>query len=335
MSLLFATNTISDMVVVTPSRIVDIVPPNLSYIETDYTSTAIRIEASGDVPLMAYFDHAESVGKYWFHTYMRVGSNYGDNRMDGYMWYFKDANGVLLASVDVNDGFLRAGSHGTANVYGSQFNPGNGAINPWDVSVDLSGTTIVVDVFQGGVLKSTATATKTGAQTLGISTVEIYFADQGFGPSFDGYHYMSQIIVRDGDEATFDMNLKEILINAQGTYNDWSGTVSDINDRDNSTAAFTFNTLQKTSYTYPAVTVPITESIKEFVVNYNGIATGATIGTLTPFLRIGGVDYTTGSSINVAGPNPLPTIFLTDPSTDLGWTATSVSAVEVGIESGV
>lgn len=211
---------------------------------------------------------------------------------------------------------------GTAFVY-------TGALTTYDIALKLGSPHTLSFAVNG-----TANFTVTFTQDLFTTARRVDFREQANSTSI--HMYLSQIICT-ADMSTIGGKLKTLRPTAAGTYSQWTGAVTDVNEAVNSDTTTNSTTAagQKQTYALADVTVPVGYAIAGVWHWCRAKSDGANPSNIKSLLRAGGVDYLAAANMVGMGLayGPVGQRYDTDPATGLGWTQAGVNGLEIGYQS--
>ena len=306
------------------------------YRDSLYSNSAIGANVGGPI---YRFDFGTGPATFWFHAcfYMdgtlsttatgeilRFDSGTGPElRLVG-----TGANGVPATAVEVQWEKTTNGTTWTA--VGSAFNLIAAAFYTIDLSVTLgvSGSlkcwlsaAPVVD-FTGDVSTQTNTATfaRLGAHTTGVVT------------------YWTQVIL--ADEPTIGMRLQTLAPNSSGTYLDWLGAYTTIDEADysESDSMSTNVSGRRTSWNIANTSASLLNNnvIKALCQSMRGLnQIGSNPPDINFFLRTNSTDYNSGGLgwTTDGVRRSSHRVLTTSPNTGVAWTASNIDAVQLGVRA--
>lgn len=205
---------------------------------------------------------------------------------------------------------------------------GLGGVMNLSVTIDAGGVHPILFALNGTTVH---TGTFTNAGMTDLASFNIVNTDPGGGM------YLAEVMAS-RDIGLVGAILKTVRGTGAGTYADWTGTVSDVNEAVTSDANYnvTTNAAQKQSYAQTDVTVPTNYSIVDVFYalrgrNDGGVSAGQNIKALC---RSGSTDSISGNLSGIVGAyNYGKTRFPVDPATGVKWTQAGWNAAELGFVS--
>jgi len=332
MSVIFAGSHSSDFSLIRTSDISDVASTS-TIANTTMTDNAIQIVSFQNDTV----DAMEAVlkpntGKLHLHFKMRNSRYMGDTRLDGELVTFYDSLGNYIGGIDVLDGLHRAQSSGNTLVNGTSTNIGDLLLLAIDVSINVTASDITTEFYRNGVLVSTAVASNTTANRGQPHRMVFNVRQVGFGTSFEGYLYFSEIFVTDNDEPTIGKHLFSLDNVSDGFHTDWVGSYTDFSDDDITTSILTDSVNSFQSWVIETLSLPSGYIIDSLCVSYHGSATGGGTTEFEPFVRISSTDYAL-ASFDPNVDNTVTVSYANNPATASAWVEADVNGLESGIKS--
>lgn len=262
---------------------------------------------------------------YFFTLYMAGVSGAGD---DGYFIKILDSADVLLAVIDIQDGFLAAEVHGDTTVKGVQdtYIPED-VRSEFKIKLTVNGSEITLTLYIAGVQISTATALNTGAK--GVARRFVFDCFDAFA-GFPDAVYFSEFTVADFDVT--DLQMFKLSPSAAGADTDFAGAVASITDDDESTIISADTAGQKSSFTMQTYTGG--DAVNAYTITTTVKAGESAPGSFKLYLLIGGVRYYGATQPLAVNQTITATeVWGLDPSDSAAWTAAKVNAAQPGIEA--
>lgn len=272
---------------------------------------------------------ANPSGDVWLHFRYRTPVTTNSAVTDGHILSFRSATGDLLARFDALDGNYRAHASGDTAVFGSNFALAAATVMTFDIKLTV-GANIVIEIYQNGVLASSATAANTGNKGLCRQVVFDFFDVQSIA---NHTIHLSEVILTDEAESTIGWRLATFTPTSQGFYNEWAGDFSHItNGQDGrfilSTAANQKESWINSNYGGPGSPA----SIRAVVAKFHSDKGPTGPQNIVPFLRIGSVDYEAASQVADFSTRQLG-VWSQNPATASNWTVAALSGLEIGVKS--
>src|SRR6056297_341303 len=273
---------------------------------------------------------AAHIGDYWLRFRVvnrRVLEASGQN---GRWIVFLDENNDEVAEIDVLAADFRARALGDTTVAGSSFFVSSYSVNFFDIKITV-GSDIVIEIYQNGVLASSATAANTGGKGA-IRRAQFEHADMlQFQSSDQGWMYYSEVIVTDGEDTT-GMRVASLEPDTQGNSNDMTGDPSALLDTNNGETIFSDTAGDKESWNLTSYDGPVSPTSIRAVATQTRSTKGLTGPQhIRHFLRIGSTDYDNGSDLT---PSPLGEthIWENNPATASAWSTSDFASLQQGVE---
>jgi len=301
--------------------------PTTSVDGTKYDNTrvpyGIVLPGSVTVP-MVDFHKASTTGVVWYHFRIKLLNTFGISQ-DGYMIDIMDSAGAILGRVDFLNGFAAAQVYGDSmvtGIYGGAW--GNTAILDVDMSISVTASTILMNLYLGQALISTASVAnvvsgRTSARRMDFNLFDVL-----------GTHVFSEFIAAETD--TRGSRLRRLDVgNAFGTYNGWAGAITALSDDDTTTGLISNTAAQRTSGAIAAITgAPIIGALVSVSQASHG-ATGPY--QMKQTVRMAGINYDGILTPLSQNKNVYTECWELNPAVTAAWTATSVNTVEAGLLS--
>ena len=310
-------------------------PDDLGYpadiFDSDFSSEAAGVMTTSLTTGNPFTIRTEAhTGDYWLRFRVvnrRVLEAAGQN---GRWIVFLDANNEEVAEIDVSAAEFLARSLGDTTVAGSSFFVSSYSVNFFDIKINV-GSDIDIEIYQNGVLASSATAANTGGKG-SIRQAKFEHADMlQFQSSNQGWMYYSEVIVTD-NESTIGMRVASLDPDTQGNSNDMSGDPSALLDLENGETIFSDTVGDKESWNLTSYNGPTSPTSIRAVVTQTRSTKGLTgPQNIRHFLRIGSTDYDNGSDLT---PSPLGEthIWENNPATASAWSTSDFSSLQQGVE---
>lgn len=310
--------------------------PGAPWYDTTYSDCATTLGAS--VTATCNFTDASGAA-------VTVGVGYTVNA-HAYMGYSRGlVAGVLMTFYNAsNQPWLRINcpSNGITQL---QYNSNTGASPTWtnlggtqstgtgdvdlSLKIDASNTHTVLFAIAGTTVY-TGTFTNANLTATSIAYFTILNTDPG------GTLYMSQVM-GSRDIGLVLGKLKTLRATGAGTYSQWTGAYTDVNEVLTNDATYNSVTTndQLQSYNMTDITVPsqyaIASVMHRFRIRNDGTASPLNVQGIA---RSGGADYLTANlSPVVAAYGYVGTRYDTDPATGVAWTQSGVNALQLGFKS--
>lgn len=216
------------------------------------------------------------------------------------------------------------------------FNLGLGTTSTLDIRIKAHATTgevrVCVNGFQVGTFSGSTTSQTTAFE-------RIYFRT-GTAASSLSLTPCNELIVTDGATPTMGWRVQSILPNAAGTYSEWTGASTAIDEvvLDTSDFIISNTTGQRftANYVDPTTTQLGSREIKGFTVtSTSAFSTDSTPTNLQHFLRSNSSDFTTanlGQSLD-AVQRTFMTVYETNPATSAKFTLVEAAAIQFGVKT--
>lgn len=324
MSVIFCGSTVSDVLTVAVDN------ATATYYDNLYQKSGLFGNMGTTTPITVNLPVAVT-NDLWVHYRCYYGNNgFNVSFADGQQMSFYDVTGAEIARVEVQDGQSRCEAVGNTTVVGAWWAWGSAnATYTFDIRLAVSGTNIVLDLYVNGVLVSTATASNTTA--LKGKPKLVKFDNNDFGGD-DRYFGISEIIMTD-NESTIGWRLASLVATSAGTYAAWLGDYTHTLDAYDGRFIQAAETGIRESWNLSAYAGPPTPAsirgVYSKIIGSKG-ATGPQ--TVTPFVRLGGLDYEKTPLSPVAG-QFLMFEWSQNPATLLPWNTSAFAALEIGVRS--
>ena len=263
----------------------------------------------------------------WYHFYVRTGGPMADTTNDGYWFTIYNAAGDEICRWDILNGESFAQVFGDTTVSGIAFRMAEEAHVTIDIKV-VVGANITMECYINGALQSTATAANTGGK---LGPTDFVMQHEDMILDFSGsFFYYSEFIITD-NESTLNWRLATLTPNAQGNYDQWNGTFSDIINFGDGLSINTDIANQKESWTLSGYNGPATTSGVRAVVNsFFGTKGAAGPTQITPFIRHAATDVE-GATVTPDG--RFSEVLQNNPQTGLPWDTADLATLEIGVKS--
>lgn len=332
MSVVFVGNTTSDFNV-TRSNDVSDVNPTASQADTSFVDLAIRVVSDQSVVVSAFeYTYNQTTGINWLHFDMRTAGFQGDSRLDGHIVSFFDSSNNLVARLDVLDGRHRAQVNGNTIVYGSSVLLGSLTLYVVDISLEVTPSTIQMNWYLNGSLQHSISVSNTVVLRTNPTRTVFDVTGVGFGTSFDGFIYISQVIQTDENDSTIEKKLFKLPIVSVGDYTDWSISISEISDNNKATAITTSSINQFQSWNLGVPNIPSLYIIDKLVSNYLGSVSGPDVGNFVTLFRYSGVNYE-NPPVTFNNLSATPVVSTQNPLTLSSWDPLDFSNFQQGIKT--
>jgi len=222
------------------------------------------------------------------------------------------------------------------NTFSSTWRPMNTRLRI-DIRILINGTTGAIEVYDNGSLHASysgdtiGTSGRTGVGSLGIGALNPRLDPNGGRGRYSG------IMVTDG-RPTQNMRYIQTKPAANGTYNDWTGDYTSIDELgfDDSDTISTQTNGHRSTFTAGTLTT-------DFDSGYVVVGTGVTarafngsvdspLGNIRLITRSNATDGEGAQQAISTTKQGFQEIFTTDPGTGLGWTVADAKAAEFGIK---
>lgn len=272
---------------------------------------------------------------FWFHFRM-YGNAISDGSGVGAGPIFRCVDGAGVQIFDVykntngHDSYLRVNGSATVNGAVMTFVSANTYTMDFKVTVGGSGGTIVVEVYQNGVLVSAATATNSGTVKTQPRQFYIDFPSRVAGAAL-GFNFTEFLVT--SDEPTIGARVATLDPSSAGFYAAMSGAVADLADFDSVTGVASNANGQRFNAVMSAYAGPANPAgVRGIFLKSNAAQSGGAPYKLNQGFRIGGVNYDGVAKTVVTG---TPTVheFVNNPATSAPWLAAALAALEVGLLS--
>lgn len=305
--------------------------------DPDYNPKWLRTHSlsNAEVPFSTLFFGAVPSGDVWMHFRFNP-PRYFNAEADGHIVSFRDETGTLVARLDVLNGGVQARVFGDAEGFnsGTLTTLTDYALYTFDMRVSV-GADIVMDLYNGGVLISTATIANTEGK--GRPAYAIFDNDDltqvSSLTSSDRKVYFSEIIATDG-ESTIGWRLATLEPLAQGHYNEITGDVSNLIFADDGLSISSATPGHRKSWTLSSYNGPAAPAggIRAVIAKTHSALGVTGPENVRPFVRIGGVDYLASADIRPAALVGENYVMDVNPATGLAWTPADLASLEQGIE---
>lgn len=241
-----------------------------------------------------------------------------------------DSAGNKLAHVQQNGTDVSCYAYGDSTVAGTgSFTITSYDINFYDLSVEVTSTEVIVNLYRNGVLISTATASNTVASFSRPSRMEGNFTEMH--GNTDRRLGLSEFILTD-DEPTFDWRVSTHDVNGAGNYGQWIGDYTHVIEKDDTKTLIAAETGIRESWTvndFAGSSAPVRELRMTFTAYCGESGPQAVI----PFVRLSGVDYELPAITVTQTPMDYVAVWGLNPATGLAWETTELVNMEFGVRS--
>ena len=307
-----------------------------TFFDSNYVNRAINIPASGNsgsrVVPVSWSNGSATDGDIWIHFDWYQADVALNGFLDGHEWTITDASGNVIAYRDLNNDAAQwrinatgAGTGGTA--IGSLTAKPAAQLRTFDIHINrTAGGLYTFTQYESGVQVVTGSFTQA---TWGMpSQIDLGGIDfQDTSPT-----YLSQILVQ--DTSTLGRKVTELVPNAAGYINQWSGDYTALADSNALTAVTTTLVGQRISSNIENWFGGTTGLIEKVVVKATASQTGGGASSIQQFVRIGSTNYDGASIALDATPTARLTEYTTNPATSSAWSTTEIDALEIGLRSG-
>lgn len=192
------------------------------------------------------------------------------------------------------------------------------------------GSPHTAELYRDGVLVTSATFTQAALTELSSMAIRAYSNTTGQACRF------SQILAAE-ELSTIGAKVAYVRANGAGSNSEWTGSVTDINEGNNSDITLNSATSAGLTQTYTMgdVTLPSGYVIKSIFQWLRAKNDGVSPLNIKSVLRLGGSNYVSASDLSGIGTGlaPVGTRYDEDPSTAAAWTASGWNAAEMGFQS--
>jgi hypothetical protein len=273
----------------------------------------------------------------WLHFRFISNGYNSTNATAGSTWFaFQDDVGNDIAGVYVSStsNTLVARAIGDTTVTGATFNKIDATVYTFDVQLTVNSTNIIINLYSGGSLISSATAANSTGHKLMPKHVKFDHANVfRVTANVNAYLSYSEFIVTD-NENTIGWRVAALKPNAAGNYTTgWIGNYTKVADFDPATGCGTDTALNRMSWApsaYGGVSSPT--SIRGLFLKANAQVSGTGPQKLNQFLRIASTDYDGTDQTVIPGYQTVQE-FANNPNTTVPWTTTDFASMEFGIKS--
>lgn len=301
------------------------------------TSILLALPLSSLTGLPIFRNIGSFTGDFWAHFRMHTPKDMSATGTSRRFMSIADEAGGLLIAIDgvASASTWRVNAYGDTTVAGAAFPMAADTTLLVDVKVTVNSTNIITEVYIGGVLASTATA----SNAMGLKGMPYRFTLDSKGTSTSGitayrYLYLSEFIFA-SDESTVGLRLATLIPAATGTYFDWTGGVAEISDGNLATAAIASTSALKLSWLPSVYGGPSSPTAIRAVVSRTRASKGAGgPQRLKHFLRKSTVNYFgTTALVGAVGLDGTMEVWDNCPSTGVPWVTGNLTSMEVGIET--
>ena len=303
-------------------------------INTSYVSegTSFFMSVADGQTVIGDFIFPKVDGVVWMHfDRCWVDYNVVPSATDGHIVYIRQTpGGSAVAGIDLLDGAIRVQAYGDTTVSGVSVATPDNARAIFDLSVEVTPSQIIANLYINGALMSSATAANTTGGKTRPEHAQFWMEDMTLGT-----YYISQIIIAD-DESTVGWRLAELKPNGAGAYSEWSGSHVDIGDTSLATVAGTTTNNARLSATISSYNGPVSPAGVRGVFVGSLAQRGSGGPTkLNHFLRIGGVDYYGVAKDVPAGSQRRQVLheWAVNPATGLPWSTSDFAGIEMGLRA--
>lgn len=331
MAVIFATNTARDVLGDTVQF-----TGTAQARDTNYTDEEVEVTVGGvitgrmTIPNRIFEE--TDIEEIWVHCRIKTNSTISNGGADGLFFTVQGGAFTNTLTLDLNNGDINAECSGGVN--GAVWSPVGLTVYDIDLHLKCSTTTgLFIRLYVDGVLVSESTSTSNRGPIRSVSFDMIDAGQSGVSEEI----YFSEIIVDDA-QSTIGCRLHTAKPNTAGFYSEMTGSVTDIQDADDSNVLIADANGERFSWDPPAYTGDVSSGTNVRTVFVQSNTTMAVDGEgpdkLTHFLRIGSTDYFGTQELPGGGaPSLNQTNFDTDPSTGLDWDINDMGTFEIGIRA--
>jgi hypothetical protein len=295
-----------------------------------YSPSNIDIPVSSETSTFLALDRIDvaASGVVWVHFRLRWGDTV-DAQAGGNLFTARDAGGNAVAKIDMVNQQVSAVAFGDSTETGVYNTVTSNQEVTYDLMIDRSGATTIVSLYKDGSNFPESTAEAANFVGYGVPRDLIWEFDDVTNAS--STMYMNEVIVTDGEDTRL-WRLATLEPDTNGTYNAWTGDVTELGDLDPLTVA-----------------TADTDGLQQ---SWNPSAYGGTVGPLRAvcvggrvkrglvglsqveqFIRVGGTDYpgTVQGPASGGGSLTVLDVWDTNPATLAPWASSALATIEGGV----